>query len=139
MLRRVVLLIALWLAAPTLGADTKPAGGSGEPPKAATKAAPKTSTKAAPKTATQAQVLAVTNAKSGFMAAVRACARPGTCDPASPSADRDLLDLLDRKEAGFMDACLACAEREPCEVERDRIRKGGGGQQGRHPCTPKAK
>lgn len=127
MLRWSVLLFALGVAMPARSADTKPAGGTA------------TASKSKAKAPTKEQSLAVTNAKAGFMAAVRACAKPETCDPNSSSVNRDLVDLLDRKESGFMDACMACAEREPCEKERDRIRDGGGGQQGRHPCTPKSK
>jgi hypothetical protein len=133
----LAVLFAL-LSAPASAAEHQGAGKSGADSKAAqTPPDPQKETKTPrdgrPSAEEFETLVKLKNAKAGFMAAMGACARPGTCDRSSPTAQKDLVLMLEAKELAFMDACQACAAQEKCESERVRIRDGLSSR-GLQPC-----
>ena len=117
-MKRHVLIAALLVAT---------AASAAEPQAPATKSPPST-TKSAPSATKKGSAPApnkeLQQAKTAFMAAAGACARPEHCDPASRSADKEAVALLRETEENFMTACQACAPVEKCEKEAARIRDG---------------
>ena len=114
-MKRHVLIAALMMATAASAAE----------PKAPTKkSAPSAKDSGAKKGTAPAPNQELKQAKTSFMAAAGACARPEHCDPASRSADKEAVALLKDTEEKFMLACQACAPVEKCEREAQRIRSG---------------
>jgi hypothetical protein len=92
------------------------------------KTAPPSKKSAAPPklTPTEERLLAVSNTKAKFLAAVGSCPRPEECDPDSPRKNPELVNLVKSAEDAFMEACAQCATDKACEEERTRIRSGKG-------------
>lgn len=114
-MKRHVLIAALLLATTASAAETKP------PAKKSAPAAKEAATKKGPAPAANKELR---QAKTSFMAAVGACARPEQCDPSSRNSDKDAVNLLKETEETFMTACQACSTQEKCEKEAARIRDG---------------
>jgi hypothetical protein len=100
---------------------------------------PKQGPKPAPRKLSQAEerALQVSTAKSRFLAAVGACAKPEECDPGSPRKNPELVTMLKSAEDAFVEACVQCATDKACEQERERIRDGRG-RFGYNVCAPTA-
>ncbi len=76
---------------------------------------------------------AVVLSKKAFVVAARLCDYPEKCDEKSSRKDLDAIELLAKKQVGFMDACKECASTEECEAERAHILEGSPSR-GAQPC-----